>query len=207
MPAERKKVKIFALVFILGTGSLCIFISFPFLAGFDPAYGNPVLEFPIKDPGNVTDMTAFNTPDWGEPGVFHNGIDLVIHGNNATMVISPCNGIVRKIDVKTNPYAGNMLLSILIKVNYKWSVKLVLEPMGNSSALNQEQQEKVLVEVGKKIMVGDDVAFLLDGDEYAHLHYMAMKQSKAICPYQYSSAIAQSIFDNIATVTGELPCL
>ena len=71
-------------------------------------------------------LSAYHTPDWGEPGVFHNGIDLVISDN--VTIISQISGVISRVSEHVNPYAGNVLFEIGIAANWGWEVKLVLEP-------------------------------------------------------------------------------
>ena len=95
----------------------------PYMLGWNPAYGTPAIEFPFEDPNDIVSISAYYTPDWGEPGVFHNGIDLVI--NESSTIISPCYGIVSRIWYNINPYTGGVaMIHVAITINFVWSVKV-----------------------------------------------------------------------------------
>lgn len=205
MKKGLKKVLKGILIIISVAGTL--FLVFPFIIGFDPAYGTPVFEFPIEQPLNITKMSAFNTPDWGEPGVFHNGIDLVIEGHNYTNLLSPCNGLCIGIDAYKNSYSEHgWIISVHIMVNYFWNVNLVIEPMFLAESDYQTQIDLIQVKAFQKVHVGDFICPLLDGGGYAHLHYMVTNNGKAVCAYQYSSSTARTIFEDVALATASDIC-
>ncbi|MBN1327855.1 MAG: M23 family metallopeptidase [Candidatus Heimdallarchaeota archaeon] len=198
----KKRGKIILLIFssiVILTGITIPLL--PFILQFQPAYGTPVFEFPVAEPLNITRLSAYNTPNWGEPGIFHNGIDLVIVG--PTQLISPCFGIVTKIWFNINPYVGGevAMIHVLITVNYAWSVKLVLEPFANTTEIRERQLELIVTKVGTRVEPGDLVGTLLWSTNYPHLHYMIMKNGDDVNPYMYSSSTAQTIFDEIAERT------
>lgn len=200
----KKSLKAFFIIIsVIGT----LFLAFPFIVGLDPAYGTPIFEFPIEQPLNITKISAFNTPDWGEPGVFHNGIDLVIEGHNYTNIVSPCNGLCIRIEANKNPYSEHgWIISVEIMVNYFWRVKLAIEPMFLVESDYQNQIDLIQIKLFQKIQVGDFICPLLDGGPYAHLHYMVMYMDKAVCAYQYSSATAKSTFEAVALATSSVIC-
>jgi hypothetical protein len=201
--SRRFNTKAFLIVVIIGVAT---FFTFPFILGFTPAYGAPELAFPIANPSNITRMSAFGTPDWGEPGKNHNGIDLAIIGHNGTEIVSPCTGYVTQVEESTNPYSGILMFSINIMVNYFFSVKLVLEPYSNDTSFNAHQRSLISVRAGQRLMVGDHVALLLEGPDYPHLHYMVTSGFEDVCAYQYSSASAKTTFDAVALATNSSPC-
>ena len=55
------------------------------MLGITSGFGAPTLRFPISETGRVERLSAFHTPDWGEPVLFHNGIDHVISDNVAVV--------------------------------------------------------------------------------------------------------------------------
>ncbi|MEM2143184.1 MAG: hypothetical protein QXQ81_08015, partial [Candidatus Thorarchaeota archaeon] len=73
------------IVIAIPTVILTIVVGFHVMFGIPLGIDSPVLEFPILESDRVVRLSAFYTPDWGEPGVFHNGIDLVI-SDNVTIV-------------------------------------------------------------------------------------------------------------------------
>ncbi|TFF89864.1 MAG: M23 family metallopeptidase [Promethearchaeota archaeon] len=172
----------------------------PFLRGWNPAYGTPAIEFPMSEPLNVTKLSAYNTPNWGEPGKYHNGIELVIEG--PTDIISPCYGTVNRIWYNINPYTGGevAMIHVSIRINYGWSVKLVFEPWANTTEVREQQLAAITVKVGSRVKPGDFIGTLLYNHEYPHLHYMILNNDD-VNPYEYSSPAAKAIFDEIAERT------
>ncbi|MFW9921910.1 MAG: hypothetical protein ACFFDW_01330 [Candidatus Thorarchaeota archaeon] len=202
----KKGLKITLIVFLsVGIISGIIIPLLPFMLGWNPAYGVPEFEFPFENPDDIVKIAAYHTPDWGEPGIFHNGIDLQI--DHPSILISPCNGVIEKIWYNINPYSGSnvAMIHVLIRINYLWTVKLVLEPWANTTEIRELQISSV-VPVGAKLETGDIVGTLLFNYEYPHLHYMIMYQGKDVCPYHYSSPAAQAIFEEIALRTNSTIC-
>ncbi len=185
----RKSVIISSLLIIIGI----VLIGF----GNLPDTPSPQLAFPIQEPDSIERLAAYHTPDWGEPGVYHNGIDLVISEN--VTVVSPCAGTVSNLDEHVNPYAGNILFSIMITIDHVWAVKLVLEPGFKDSANNSAQTEAIVVSAGDTVATGDKVATLLYSENYAHLHYMLLYRGTDVSAYDFSSPAAKSTFEEIAT--------
>ena len=200
MNKMKKRTKIILVIFLVIVTLTGIIIPLiPFMM-FTPAYGTPSFEFPMVEPLNVTSLSVYNTPDWGEPGTFHNGIDLVISG--PTQLISPCYGIVNNIWYNINPYSeGVAMIHVSIMVNYGWSLKLVFEPWANTTEIREQQLAAIVVKVGDKVKPGDLIGTLLYNYEYPHLHYMIMHNGNDVCPFDYSSAEAKEIFFEIATRT------
>lgn len=178
----------------------------PFMLGWNPAYGTPSFEFPMENISTVVGMSAYNTPDWGEPGIFHNGLDLEISA--PTPLVSPCFGVIERIWYNINPYTGGevAMIHVSIRVNYVWSVKLVFEPWANTTEIREQQLEAIVVKKGDRVQPGDLIGTLLYNYEYPHLHYMIMKNSKDVCPYAYSSLTAQAMFEEIAFLTNSTIC-
>ncbi|MFW9862825.1 MAG: M23 family metallopeptidase [Candidatus Thorarchaeota archaeon] len=164
--------------------------------GFDP----PALEFPISEPDRVERLSAYHTPDWGEPGVFHNGIDLVI--SDDVTIVSPVRGTVVGLSENINPYAGNTLFDVAISVNWGWEVKLVLEPGFLDSVNNSLQSSMINATTGQRVEPGDILGTLLSSDNYPHLHYMLFSFGSDVCAYNYSTTEAKSTFESIAASSG-----
>ena len=178
----------------------------PYILGWNPAYGTPAIEFPFENPEDITSISAYYTPDWGESGIFHNGIDLVI--NASSRIVSPCYGIVSRIWYNINPYAGGevAMIHVAITINFAWSVKLVFEPNANTTELREEQLEAIEVNVGTKVEPGDFVGTLLSNEYYPHLHFMLMNSQGDVCPYHHSSSTAQAIYEDVAERTNCTIC-
>ncbi|NHJ84443.1 MAG: M23 family metallopeptidase [Asgard group archaeon] len=203
MKRSVKIILISSLVVIILSGMIIPLL--PYMLNFQPAYGTPGLEFPIVEPLNVTSLSAYNTPDWGEPGIFHNGIDLVILG--PTQIISPSYGVVSRIWYNINPYSEGevAMIHIQITINYRWNLKLVFEPWANSTEIREQQLEAIIVKVGTEVKPGDLIGTLLFNYNYPHLHYMVM-HGDDVCPYDYSTSTAKAIFDEIAIRTNSTIC-
>jgi hypothetical protein len=203
----KKRVKIILFIIAgLVVISGIIIPLLPFMWGWNPAYGTPSLEFPMGDQMNITKLAAYNTPDWGEPGKHHNGLDLEIIG--PTILLSPCTGIIDGIWYNINPYSSGevAMIHVSIRINYGWTVKLVLEPWANITEIRDQQLAAVVVKVGEKVQPGDLIGTLLYNYEYPHLHYMVMHNGKDVCPYTYSSPDAQTIYEEIAIRTNSTIC-
>lgn len=168
--------------------------------GVHPGFNAPLLEFPISEPHKIERLSAYHTPDWGEPGVFHNGIDLVISSH--AEVISPVSGVVSGVSEHVNPYAGNVLFVVTIAVNWGWEVKLVLEPGFQDSTNNSLQRDMIDAVYGQRVQPGDFVALLLYSEHYPHLHYMLLHFGQDVCAYNFSSTSAQTTFETIAADSG-----
>jgi murein DD-endopeptidase MepM/ murein hydrolase activator NlpD len=188
------------LILSLVIGAVTYFVFFSGIIQYD----DPELAFPILESENVERISAYRTPDWGEPGVFHNGIDLVISDN--VTVVSPVTGTVVQVTENINPYAGNVLFDITIRINPAWAIHLVLEPGFLDEVNNSLQSDNVLVSVNENLESGDSVATLLHSENYPHLHYMLMHQGSDVCAYNYSSEAAKNIFEEIALRSSSVIC-
>ncbi len=172
-----------------------------------------LLEFPFADPSQIMRMAAFNTPDWGEPGVFHNGIDLIIDTYDhpqmwaePVQIIAPAGGVIREIRVDVNPYCDqeHAIFGIIISVNRDMTAILALEPLLGEGETHDDQLSLIVVGEMDRVSVGDEIAGLLDGKEqYSHLHYMLEYKGEIVSPYDYSTQAAKDIFDAISERTGE----
>ena len=167
--------------------------------GISIGFESPALEFPISEENRIAGFSAYHTPDWGEPGMFHNGIDLVISDN--VTIISPVRGTILSYSENINPYAGNVLFDITIAINWGWSVHLVLEPGFRDIMNNSLQSSLIDIRVGQQVSPGDELGSLLFSDQYPHLHYMLENLGSDVCVYNYSKPSAQETFNDIATST------
>ncbi|MHA1785735.1 MAG: hypothetical protein ACTSVE_11120 [Candidatus Helarchaeota archaeon] len=201
----KKKKYILIFTSVLSGMAIIFLLIIPLTFHFDPIIGPPTLEFPIQDSNNVTQLRGFNIPNWGEEGVNHNGIDLLI--KNYTVVVAPISGIIISITDTINPYAGNMLLKVQLMVNYEWTVSMVFEPGSNRSSINDLQRSLISVHLFQVVSVGDVIGILLDSGEYSHLHFQITHNFFGpFCPYQYSSQSARAIYESIASITSETIC-
>ncbi len=179
---------LFIVLLLVGTGLAT--------ASILPDTPPPQLEFPIAESDLVERLSAYHTPDWGEPGVYHNGIDLVI--STDVTVIAPCSGKITAISETVNPYAGNVLFSIGITVDFVWAVKLVLEPGFHDDTNNSAQHDAIRVSIGESVTTGTELARLLHSENYPHLHYMLLYHGMDVSAYDFSSPTAKAIFEDIA---------
>ena len=160
------------------------------------------LEFPFANVEDIARMAAFGIPNWSgsEP---HNGIDLVVNEHlESARLISPTAGVVTRISTNENPYShppGQLLVTIVIRINNEWSVHLVLEPGTTDPALEAAQLAAILVSEGEVLEVGSPVADLLVGTlGYPHLHYMVEQDGEAVCAYAHSSDAARAAFESVS---------
>jgi hypothetical protein len=192
---NKKRKALLALPIIV----ILVGVGYTLVIGIAPGFDTPVLEFPISETNRIVRLSAYHTPDWGEPGVFHNGIDLVISDN--VTIVAPVSGTVTSLSENINPYAGNVLFDIGISVNWGWEVKLVLEPGFLDATNNSLQSSMIDAEVGQRVEPGDELATLLLSDNYPHLHYMLLGFGSDWCAYNHSSASAKSTFETIASAS------
>lgn len=164
--------------------------------GISIGFESPSLEFPIAEEDKIERLSAYHTPDWGEPGVFHNGIDLVISEN--VTIVSPVHGTIISYSEHINPYAGNVLFEIAIAINLAWTVNLVLEPGFMDTTNNSLQSTNIDVSIGQRTSPGDELGTLLFSGNYPHLHYALTILGSDVCAYNYSTPAAQDIFNDIA---------
>ncbi len=134
----------------------------------------------------------------------HNGIDLVVKQSLVkTQIVSPVNGKITAIKVAENPYStpiNQLLMTVEISINLKWSVSLVLEPSTINTDLKNAQREAIKVKVGQDVSTGDVITDLLIGDlGYPHLHLMLTESGKEVCPYSNSTEAAKRIFETIVS--------
>lgn len=190
MNKKRKAVLAFPIIAIL------IGVGYLFILGIPIGFATPTLEFPILETHRIERLSAYHTPNWGEPGVFHNGIDLVI--SDDVTVVSPVRGTVLWMSENINPYAGNVLFDITIAVNLGWYISLVLEPGFMDATNNSLQSNMIDAEVGQRVEPGDELGTLLFSGNYPHLHYMLSSFGSNVCAYNYSSFSARSTFESIA---------
>ena len=196
----NRKVLSTTILILVGIG---VFVYFVFFSGAI-TYEDPKLEFPILESENIVSISAYRTPDWGEPGVFHNGMDLVISDN--VTIVSPANGTVTRVSENVNPYAGNVLFDVTIRINPDWAIHLVLEPGFLDATNNSLQSDNIQVSVNDVLEIGDVVGTLLYSESYPHLHYMLMHQGSDVCAYNYSSQAAQDTFEEIALRSSSVIC-
>ncbi len=173
--------------------------SYVAVVGLQLGIDEPVLGMPIVETDRIERLSPYHAPDWGEPGVFHNGIDLII--SDDVTIVSPVKGVISSITERVNPYAGNVLFAITIAVNLAWEVKLVLEPGFLDSTNNSLQSEAIGAEEGQNVNTGEVLATLLHSERYPHLHYMLLNFGSDVCAYNYSSSAAKSTFENIADIS------
>jgi hypothetical protein len=189
---NKKRKALLALPIIV----ILVGVGYTLVLGIAPSFDDPTLEFPISESDRIERLSAYHTPDWGEPGVFHSGIDLVISEN--VTIVSPVSGTVVSYSEHINPYAGNMLFEISIAVNWAWVVQLVIEPGFLDATNNSLQSTMIDAEFGQRVEPGDALATLLFSDNYPHLHYMLGYFGSDVCAYNYSSSAARSQFESIA---------
>ncbi|MFW9924650.1 MAG: hypothetical protein ACFFDW_15315 [Candidatus Thorarchaeota archaeon] len=203
----KKGVKIFLVIFCSLIVLLGIFIPIlPFIMRWDPAYGTPTLEFMFENSEDIVRLRGYNLiEEGGSYKDHHTGIDLEI-SVNGTKVISPCTGTVGFITSTVNKNKGHIMISINIVINLRWSIMLVFEPYSNSSEFHDYQMSLLKVKFGQRVEIGDEIGTLLIGGDFPHIHYTVNKGFNDVCPYNYSSSVAQAMFQEIAIRSNSTIC-
>lgn len=201
-----KKQKILIIIPLIIGGGILIYAL---ILGVPPTFNPPSLEFPILEHHNINSIRAYGIENWSGPGTHHNGIDLVV--NTSVTIISPVKGTIIGIEERKNEHSiiQNILFDVKIQINWGWKVKLVLEPNfpGDDVYNNTLQTNSINVSLFQRIEVGTPIATLVYSGYYSHLHYMLLSFSEDVCPYNYSSNQAKSIFDAIALRTNQSICV
>ncbi len=203
---RKKRRKTFLIVFsivIIVIGGTIPFL--PFMLNWDPKYGPPSLEFPFLNPNDVIWLRGYNLVEEGDaPSDYHTGIDLKIE--NSSIILSPCTGTIGLITSTVHEIKGHIMISINIRINLAWSVMIVFEPYSNSTVLHEEQLSLINAKFGQHIETGDQLGTLLNGGEFPHIHFTVRHNFKSVCPFNYSSLAAQTIFLEVATRTNSTIC-
>jgi hypothetical protein len=199
---------VIGIFFVTGAGFLFFYPQSPLYLLSEEC---PPLQFPMEGGAlNITDFNGFNISDWGEPGVYHNGIDLAVDPHNWTGILAVTDGKVRKIEESENPYStppGIMMFSIYVTIARGWELKYVIEPFAETELEKQMQRDHIYVFEGQLISEGERIAHLLCTDsDYVHLHFMLVHKNTAVCAYTYSSSAAQVIYEDIATSFNKTIC-
>jgi hypothetical protein len=212
MTSMQKGTKILitmvGIIIVVGTGFAFFFPQSPLYLLSEDC---PPLEFPMEGGMlNITDFNGFNVSDWGEPGVYHNGIDLAVDPHNWTGILAAADGKIRKIEESENPYShppGIMMFSVYVTIARGWEIKYVIEPSAVTEQEKQLQRDHIYVVEGQKVTEGERIARLLCTDsDYVHLHFMLVFKNQAVCAYNYSSISARTIYENIASTYNKTIC-
>jgi len=190
---NRKQIAVLALPII----AIGVLFGYSLAVGIPSGFDTPSLDFPIEETDRIERISAYHTPDWGETGVFHNGIDLVISDN--VTIISPVRGTVVAYGEQINPYAGNVLFDITIAINWGWEAHLTIEPGFRDESNNTLQSTLINAHPPQQVSPGDELATLLFSENYPHLHFMLLNLGADVCAYNYSTPAAAPVFDTIAT--------
>jgi len=202
------------LIFLTVVGIIVIGIGgFLFFVPISPFYlfpeDCPPLDFPMEGGTlNITGFNGFNISNWGEPGVYHNGIDFAVNPHNWTGILAVADGKVTKIEETGNPYAGGKIMfSIYMTIARGWILKYVIEPSATTEYANQLQRNNIYVIKGQEIDKGERIARLLCTVEpYSHLHFMIQARSTVVCSYMYSSPAARLIYESLASTYNKTFC-
>ena len=200
---RRKNFLITVSVLIIVIGGLIPLI--PYLMRWNPKFGPPSLEFPFLNPDDVIWLRGYNLVEEGDaPSEYHTGVDLKIE--NSSIILSPCTGTIGIISSTVHEIKGHIMISINIRINLSWSVMIVFEPYSNSTTVHEEQLSLINAKFGQRIEVGDELGTLLNGGEFPHIHYTVRHFFKPVCPFNYSSTMAQATFLEVATRTNSTIC-
>ena len=171
----------------------------------------PKLAFPIQGGDeNITGFNGFNISNWGEPGVYHNGIDLVVSPNNWTGILAVANGTIIEIKSKTNPYSNPpnaVMYTLKLEIACGWTAYYVIESYPTTEQEIRLVEDHIFVNVGDTVQTGDLIAqILVTEHDYIHLHFSLFYNFDVVCPYLYSSTEAQAIYDSLAAKYNKTVC-
>src|SRR5271157_956114 len=163
----KRKVKIALTVIIISCATLSVglmaYISYMGLGCIIPE-DCPPLEFPIAGGAqNITDFNGFNITNWGAPGSYHNGMDLVTTGHNWTSIVAAAPGQVIAISETPNPNSnppGATMFGISVRVGCRWVVIYNMEPVAYLESQRALQRQEIYVKVGDQVTQGETIARL-----------------------------------------------
>ncbi|HMF33618.1 MAG TPA: M23 family metallopeptidase [Candidatus Lokiarchaeia archaeon] len=210
----KRKVKIALTVIIISCATLSVglmaYISYMGLGCIIPE-DCPPLEFPIAGGAqNITDFNGFNITNWGAPGSYHNGMDLVTTGHNWTSIVAAAPGQVIAISETPNPNSnppGATMFGISVRVGCRWVVIYNMEPVAYLESQRALQRQEIYVKVGDQVTQGETIARLLCTNmTYNHLHFMLQNSNVIDCAYYFSSPAAKAIYDQLAQTFNKTVC-
>jgi len=168
--------------------------------------GDPVCDLPIADPSLVTGGQQYNSVSGG---VTHTGLDFKF-ASPLPAIIAPCDGVI----VEINRHAislGNIIVDVAIKYNDDWRTFIAFEPYSPDSAIADEQEARIAVELNQVVRRGDLLGHLVVPDpitEFPHVHWGVNRSDAGgapVCPRDTLTAEGQAALDALYGSFGLLP--
>ncbi len=155
--------------------------------------GAPILLFPVENTGVLITLDAFI---WDNvSGFVHNGIDFGI--NDTATIIASCNMTCNDKNLFYNDLGDHWQAGASFTINEDYELFIAFESFAENETFGNIQLEAILVEIGQEVTRGELVGYLLYHRAGAHIHFMLQKNNEPVCPYQYFSAEAKTIFDGL----------
>jgi hypothetical protein len=149
---------------------------------------------------NPTLLGVFCSSDDCPLGFAHNGLDL-----HATGDLKPfqavCSGVVENVELMQLPTTLHWQVAVSLKYNDMYLAWYAFEPMTTVQSDGETQLANTLVSEGQTVSQGDIIAYLYTAHaEYAHVHFMLVKNGVAVCPEPYFTSEAR---DSILSLVNE----
>ncbi len=164
----------------------------------------PILLFPVENTDVLITLDAFI---WDNvSGFLHNGIDFGI--NDTATIIASCNMTCNDKNLFYNELGGHWQAGASFTINEDYELFVAFESFAENETFGNIQLDAIIVEIGQVVTQGELIGNLLYHRAGAHIHFMLQKNNEPVCPYQYFSADAKSIFDNlwVQIGTSSIPC-
>ena len=201
-----RKGRIFLIIFIsltvigAGIGGFALYAFWPADWTREP----PVLDFPVVNPDVIHVIQGYGDMLWGD---FHNGIDF---GCNVSVnIVAPCD--VRVVGIKTWMYATDpdrWQTSLQMNINWHYTLSIAFESWALNESFGDIQKEAIAVKVNQIVTKGEVLGQLLYHGDGCHIHFMIRHKGEDVCPYQFFSEDAKTLFDSLWVINniGGNPC-
>ncbi|NHJ87326.1 MAG: hypothetical protein FK734_17815 [Asgard group archaeon] len=195
----QRKWKIVLAVFItilvlfggfIGIAKLLNYIKYHQPPNIEPDADPPVLEFLFENTSVISRICGY-----GYIGSdFHNGIDFIINVSAAT-IIAPCNmTMIEKVLVHLVE-VDHWAVRTCYQINKDYILMIGFESFARNETFGNIQFNAIAIELNQTVIEGQFIGQLLMHEPSAHIHYGLYKKVDAVCPYEYFSPEAKSIFD------------
>ena len=150
----------------------------------------PILEFPVV---NIDAIHII----WGygyHGDNFHGGIDYGC--NDSVYIKAPCD--LQVFYIETWIYTTDPVLwqtKVKMEFNARFVIEISFESWAQNETYANYQRDAINVTEGQFIQEGDIIGMLLYHGEGTHIDFSMSDIEEFICPYQYFSNEAKTIFD------------
>ncbi|MDH3692513.1 MAG: M23 family metallopeptidase [Gammaproteobacteria bacterium] len=156
---------------------------------------------PYVDVKHIASVTGVycqsgNCP-WEPPTRLHDGIDFA-PAEDFIPFQAVCTGVVRRIDKFLNEGNGNWQVNVDIEHDATYGVGYAFEPMSPDSAVGDEQEANITVQVGTEVSPGAVIGHLVKASDAAHVHFGFFRHFAQVCPEPYlASGVKTALFNLI----------